>query len=353
MEEEVVALQSEKSLKAKISEFMKKWGWLLAIVLALAAVAVLFAPVLNYRTRIYLDTGEKIDTYGKVTLLSYFEIPRPLNWTMYCTLGFIVLGIVFVALSRWKKDLGVAGALFFLLSVCFLALAKGFFEAEENEVLDLHDASIAIGNGLSIAFATLAAGIALSLSYEENSYTVRDIAEDGIFIAAAFGLNLLKIPVGATGGSVNFQMLPLMVIALRRGAFHGFVCGGIIYGLLTCLSDGYGFACFPFDYLLGFGSVAVMGFFRPLILGKKQTGYNLKGEFFLLLAGILSTFVRFVGSNASSMIIYGLDLKGALIYNAFYIPLSGLIALALIMALYGPLSLINRMYPVRREKESE
>ncbi|MBO4540631.1 MAG: energy-coupled thiamine transporter ThiT, partial [Bacilli bacterium] len=203
-------------------------------------------------------------------------------------------------------------------------------------------------DAMAIALIALASGISLSLAYEEGSFTVRDIAENGILIALAFGLNFIKIPVGATGGSINFQMLPLMLIALRRGPFHGLISGGIIYGLLTCLTDGYGFACFPFDYLIGFGSVAIMGFFRPFILGKEQKGYNLKGEIFLFVAGVLSTFVRYIGSNASSMIVYGLDLKGALVYNAFYIPLSGAISLAAIMLLYGPLVMVNTMYPVRR-----
>ncbi|MBO4541183.1 MAG: hypothetical protein J5736_04330, partial [Bacilli bacterium] len=142
MEEENRVEPKERNAKDVFAAFMKKWGWLVAIVLALLTVAVLFAPILNYTIRVYVD-GEKIDTYGKVNLISYFYIPRPLNWTMYCTLAFIALGICFVALSIWKKDFGVAGALFFLLSLCFLALAKGFFEAEENEVAGLHSVSVA------------------------------------------------------------------------------------------------------------------------------------------------------------------------------------------------------------------
>ena len=131
-------------------------------------------------------------------------------------------------------------------------------------------------------------------------------------------LNLIKIPVGPTGGSINFQMLPLMIIALRHGPQHGFIAGGIIYGLLTCLTDGYGFACYPFDYLIGFGSVAVMGFFRKFIFAKEQNNYNVKGILFILLAGALSTAVRYIGSNVSSIVVYGYTLEAALAYNAFY-----------------------------------
>ena len=346
--EEVVEQQTGQKVREAVRAFVKKWGWLIAIGLALVAIGFLFAPVLTYRTRVYDEFGEKIDTYFTVNLITYFSTGFALNWTMMVTLSFIGLGIIFSILGKWKKDLNVAASMFFLLALCFLALAKGFFEAEENAVENFKDASIGWGDGWAIAFMTLSAGLSLSQSYDETDFTIRDIAEDGILIAAAFGLNFIKIPVGPTGGSINLQMLPLMIIALRRGPFHGLVSGGIVYGLLTCLTDGYGFACYPFDYLIGFGSVAVLGFFRPFILGKRQTQYNLKGELFLLLAGILSTIVRYIGSNASSMIIYGLDLPGALAYNGIYIPLSGALAFAVIMALYGPLAKVNQMFPAKR-----
>ena len=165
----------------------------------------------------------------------------------------------------------------------------------------------------------------------------------------AFGLNFIKIPVHITGGSVNFQMFPLMLIALRRGPTHGFVAAGIVYGILTCLTDGYGFATYPFDYLLAFGSVAVLGVFRGFIFSPEQKNYNLKGELFILLAGIIATAIRFVASTTSSMVIYGYDLKAAALYNSLYVTLSGLAGFGLIMAMYGPILRINAMYPTNRD----
>ncbi len=351
MEEQETLNQQQEDRKnvRQIKAFLKKWGWLIAIGLAVIAFLFLFGPILSYKTRVY--QGEtKIDTFYDVNLISYFTSGFALNWTMYVTLGFLLLGIGSAVVSKWKKQFGVLSTLFFLLTLCFLMLAKAFFEAEENGVENLHGVSIAWGDALAIAFMTLASGVSLSQSYEEGEFTVRDIAEDGILIAMAFGLNFLKIPVGSTGGSINFQMLPLMLIALRRGPFHGFICGGLVYGLLTCLTDGYGFACFPFDYLIGFGSAGIVGFFCPFIFGKEQTNYNVKGLLFLALAGVLSTLVRYIGSNVSSIVVYGLDLKGALAYNAFYIPLSGLISFGAIMALYGPLATVNRLFPAKRNQ---
>ncbi len=376
MEEQVTSQVQEKPASSKESgllNFFKKWGWLLAVGFGIAAIAFMFAPMIHYEIReaVYDAAGERVfkeDFVYSMHLYDYFSNSFPLNWTSIVTLAFLLLGVSFAIVSRFHKDFSIAAALAFLLSICFLLLAKEFFQAEENAVMDhaliapidhviaegeyqdnsLHGVSLAWGSALSITFSALAFAAATNHSFTEDTFNVRDIAEDAVLIAMAFGLNFLKIPVGATGGSVNFQMLPLMVIAIRKGPVHGFLCGGIIYGLLTCLTDGYGFACYPFDYLIGFGSVAVLGFFRNLILPKDANGYNVKSMLFLLLGGVLSTFVRFAGSNISSMVVYGYTLKAALAYNSFYIPLSGAISFGMLIALYGPLVKLNQRFNVSR-----
>jgi thiamine transporter ThiT len=138
-----------------------------------------------------------------------------------------------------------------------------------------------------------------------------------------------------------------MVIALRRGPARGFVAGGLVFGLLTCFTDGYGFVTYPFDYLIGFGSVAVMGFFGKAVLKPGQKNYSLKGEILILVAGILTTLVRFTGSTASSMIVYSYTFVEAVAYNALYIPVSGAVATIALMALYGPLCRVNSAFPVQ------
>ena len=171
----------------------------------------------------------------------------------------------------------------------------------------------------------------------------------------SFGLNFVKIPVGATGGSINFQMLPLMLIALRRGPASGLICGGLLYGFLTCLTDGYGFATFPFDYLVGFGSVAIVGFVRPFVFSasamssEKLTAKAIViGEVAILVAGLLATLVRFAGSTASSMLLYGYDFAAAAEYNAVYIPVTGACAIVALMLLYVPLVKVQKAFPVRK-----
>ena len=363
--------ESKTSFFDKIADFIKKYNWILAIGSALLAIAFLFLPVIKYEIReaVYnIATGDRVnkaDFVYNVNLIDYFTTDFKLNFTMYITLALLVIGCLFVGLSKIKKELIAAGGIFFLLSMCMFILAKEFFKADENYVMDyapivgmdfnpltetyeasLHDVSLSWGSALGIAFSNIA--FAFTMTSNEKR-TVREIVEEGVLISLAFVLNFIKIPVGPTGGSINFQMLPLMVIALRHGPEHGFVAGGLVYGLLTCLTDGYGFACYPFDYLIGFGSVAVMGFFRKFIFSPEQKTYNIKGILFIILSGLLATAVRYIGSNVSSIVVYGLSLKGALEYNAFYIPLSGAISIAALVAIYGPLARITQLHPVVKD----
>lgn len=333
----------------------QEWNWLFAIVLALASVLFLFGTVLTCNIKYTNDAGEKVKEYFNLNLVNLFQGSVMPTWPIWTFVVLVVLGILFIVLARFLKKqrdtFSILSVFSFLLAAALLFVFRellayyGEGNVDGYYVENFHGASIGWAIPAVAVCLALASAFDIGGTKYSSSNAVRDIAEDGILIAAAFVFNFIKLPIQAEGGSVNFQMLPLMIIALRHGPVQGFVCGGIVYGLLTCLTDGYGFATYPFDYLIGFGSVAVMGFFRNLILVPGQKGYSLKGELFLLLAGVLSTLVRFCGSTISSIAIYDYPLKDALIYNAVYIPVSGAIALAVLMAVYGPLCYVNTLYP--------
>ena len=341
-------MNNEKSsFWLKFNNVLRNYAWLIAFSLGIFAILFLLLPIINYEIReeIYsVATGErisKIDYVYQMNLISYFTTEFKLNFTMYITISLIFIASLLAILSKFKKELFTISGVVYLLSVCMFILVKEFFRSGENAVMDyakviaqesaeqtvsasLHDVSLSWGSALGIAMCTM--GFAIT-TLPHSRYTTKQIAEEGVFIALAFVLNFIKIPIGPTGGSINFQMLPLMIIALRHGPAHGFVAGGLVYGLLTCLTDGYGFACYPFDYLIGFGSVAVMGLFQKFIFSENQRTYNFKGLAFIFLSGTIATSIRYIGSNTSSMVVYGYTLQAALIYNAFYIPLSGLISI--------------------------
>lgn len=321
--------------------FIKKYGWLLSAICGIISILCLLGVVVSYKIKV----GE-VKTEYTLHLFDFFKGTFSKDWTMIVTLILIVSGIVCVLLHPVIKEFEIAGSMLFILGAIMLMLVRFIFI--ENEIPNFYSATIGWGSIGGIASLIIGSILSLSSSLTEKKITTRDIAEDGILIAAAFILNLIKLPIATGGGSVNFQMLPLFLIALRHGPTQGLVCGGIIYGFLTCLTDGYGFATYPFDYLVPFGSVLIIGYFRPLIFSEKQTTYNLLGEIFILLSCTLATMGRFIGSTASSMILYGLSFRAAVDYNAIYIPVSGAIATAVLMMMYGPLIQINKRYPVNK-----
>ena len=72
---------------------------------------------------------------------------------------------------------------------------------------------------------------------------------------------------------------------------------------------------------------------------------NFKGEVFLFVGVAIATIMRFVAATISSMLIYDYEIVPAMIYNVGYIFISGAIALAVIMALYGPIAKISKQFP--------
>lgn len=153
---------------------------------------------------------------------------------------------------------------------------------------------------------------------EDFKFTVKDITEIAVLCAFAIVLDtFVKIPIFATGGSINISMIPLLIVSLHKGWFKGFVCGGIIFGFLTCLIDGYAFSTYPFDYLIGFGSVFATGLFKNKILN--STNITAKNYFYLTLSILVVFIIRLAGSTISGMLVYGLEFIPSLVYQLTYL----------------------------------
>lgn len=343
----------------KTKEFLKKnIAYIVALVCNLALIGFLFAPLLTYRTRVY-EGDNKIDTYFSVNIIKMFNPQVTERWIGIVTLSLFAIILILLVVSFLLKnknrihDAIITSNLIIIgLTVCFLFVDKEIFTNYAYDLIaDFKDASISWGSAVCLFLLAIEFLCLISVSSFSNQ-SMKGIAEDAILIAAAFVLNLVTLFKAPTGGSINLQMLPLMFIALRRGPLPGFICGGVIYGLMTCISDGYGFATFPFDYLIGFGSAGILGFFRPLIFPKDENKFSfVKSELFLFLGGVLSTFVRFVGSTTSSAVIYHLPLNEAMLYNAVYVPVSGAIAIVILMLLFPAIKIINKRFPVEHNNK--
>ena len=317
-------METSMSKKEKWILFFNKYGWLLTILFAVLAIGALVMMIVSMEIHMH------VSDYGEAVYLVFL---------------FLVLGIIFMCLHKIQLDFNAFASLFFIIAIpMFLLVFEHFNDEFENISLS---SLFLLGLPLGIVFSSIASLMSLSIYFVENPISTRDIAEEGILLSMAFLFNLIGIRFVKGGGSVNLQMLPLFLIALRRGPAHGLICGGFIFGLVTCLTDGYGLQTYIFDYLIGFGSVLFMGLFQKQIFGEDQSGYNGKGMVYLFIGGLLSSFVRLIGSTASSMILYQYAFFPAISYNLTYIPLTGLIATVIIMVMYGPLVKINRQFPVK------
>lgn len=267
---------------------------------------------------------------------------------VYIALPLLASGLLF--LNRVHKNFAFVSLFIFMFCGVVSIVSKDVFvEALGSRLdVDIDVDKICVPAIVPTIFFFVLSTMILSFSVNELKFTTRDITESGVLIAAALGLNFLKLFPAPTGGSVNLQMLPLFLLAIRRGPLKGFIGCGIVYGLISCLTDGYGFACFPFDYLLAFGGASFVGLFSKYILSEKEDNYNFVGELMLFVGAVGATFIRFVGGTISSMLLYDYPFREALLYNFGYVFISGGLAVAVLMALYGPLLKINKLYPPQK-----
>ena len=338
-----------KELKEKITKLMP----LIITIFVITMIALSFIGNF-YEVRLKVD-GVKTDSYCTFSDL-LFNNPAGAGIQAFYIIVYLILPIIACILLffiRFNNNIAVISLLLFLMSAITSIVSKDAFIYVLSEGFStnysIHD--IYFPSILPTITFFVSSLLVLSLATNQMEFNVGDITEMGVLVALALGLNFIKVLQFPTGGSVNLQMLPLFLLTLRRGPLKGFIGGGIIYGLISCLTDGYGFAFYPFDYLMAFGSSCLLGFFVPYIMSESQKTYNIKGEVFLLVGAILATFFRFVGGCISSMIFYSYSLVAAMEYNALYVFVSGGIAIAVIMALYGPILRVHHYFPTNKREE--
>lgn len=98
--------------------------------------------------------------------------------------------------------------------------------------------------------------------------TTKEITEIAVCIALAQMCSFVKVYQMPQGGSVALTMLPLLILAFRRGARSGLL-GGALYGLVSLAFDGvvYHPLSILLDYVLAFGLLGAAGFFPKSVRG--------------------------------------------------------------------------------------
>lgn len=119
------------------------------------------------------------------------------------------------------------------------------------------------------------------------------LCECGVLIALAVVLSWVEIQLGPNGGSINFTMLPILILAYRHGILWG-VSSGMVFGLIKCLiggAIGWGLPSILLDYVLAYGSVGLAGIFK----GKRWA---------IELTSFIGCFARYIIHFISGVTIY-------------------------------------------------
>lgn len=171
---------------------------------------------------------------------------------------------------------------------------------------------------------------------------VRLLVEAALSVALAAVLGSIKItlPWNIAGGSVSLSMLPLFVLAMRRGVWWGIAAGGL-YGFVDYLMEPFfvHWAQVLLDYPIAFGACGLAGTVRRL----RSTGAGAAAASQRALAGALVGGAgRLAAHFVSGVIFFGQNAPEgqpvwlySLLYNASYL-LPSVIACALAAALIVP-----------------
>lgn len=166
------------------------------------------------------------------------------------------------------------------------------------------------------------------------------MTEISMAVALAVVLSFLPLFKMPQGGSVSLQMLPIFIIALRRGGKAGLLAG-LIFGLIKLAVDPY--IVHPiqliFDYPLPFMLLGLAGFIPVYKFKEKKQVYSL-----LFLAIFIGSLGRFLSHLTTGIVFFGhFAPEGqspfiySLIYNGSYLLPSFLITFLVLIPLYDKL----------------
>lgn len=185
---------------------------------------------------------------------------------------------------------------------------------------------------------------------------VRIIAEAGLSVALAAVLGMFKItlPWNFAGGSVSLAMLPLFIVAMRRGPVVG-IAAGLAFGVIDYFMEPY--FVHPvqvvLDYPVAFAACGLAG----LVRGSRGER-SLLGVGSAALAGAsLGGAGRLAASFVSGMVFFGANAPEgqpvwlySLLYNLSYL-LPSIIACALAASIVVPS--LARAVPVSAVRVAE
>lgn len=170
---------------------------------------------------------------------------------------------------------------------------------------------------------------------------VRILVEIALTIALAAILNSLKIWRMPNAGTVSFVMLPIIVLALRRGVFVGLIAG-LLYGVVDFYVDPYPPITWVqplLDYPVAYGLVGLAGLVSPVWRRAFDSGKGLAAGAAIATACLVAATGRYAAHVVSGVVFfaeYAPKGQPVLVYSALYnlyVPISAVLAAAAALVL--------------------
>ncbi len=187
------------------------------------------------------------------------------------------------------------------------------------------------------------------------------IAEVAITVALCALVNFaaITLPINFAGGSISITMLPIAILALRRGPSIG-ALGGFIFGMIDLMMEPYivhwiqVIFDYPLPYIL-FGLIT--GFFSRLVLSLLDKRSYAKAITLSLGAIVLGGIGRYIVHVISGVVFFASNapegqnvLIYSLVYNISYIAPSLVLVMILTAIILPPL--YKAVPPKREVKEA-
>lgn len=170
---------------------------------------------------------------------------------------------------------------------------------------------------------------------------IRVTIEIAIFTALAIVLDQIVLFRMPQGGSISLAMLPIIVIALRRGTMVG-ITTGFLTGLLNFIFGGFFVNLFQMllDYPLAVAVIGFAGVYSKTFQKQLANGQFTMAAFSASCATMISGFAALVPHTIAGVVFYSTFapknqsvLLYSLIYNASFLIPKALVTLVVVAIL--------------------
>lgn len=154
------------------------------------------------------------------------------------------------------------------------------------------------------------------------------LVEIAIFAALGFVLDFVafKMP---QGGSVSLVMVPIVLMAFRRGALAGIITGllvgllQIVSGLISVTPLSFNFVVMQviLDYLVAYGVVGFAGLMRKQYSNNIAQNKHVKNIIIIVTAVFIGSFLRYATHVITGIFFFGMyadEGQNLFLYSSIY-----------------------------------